>query len=311
MPRSAVPLLFVAPMLPTLVDEAPEGTAWIHEIKYDGYRTQLAIAGPATRAFTRNGHDWTEKYGPVIRSAQALRCRSAVIDGEMCVQAANGVTDFRAFKSAIKGAPERLVLFAFDLLSLNGRDLRREPLTDRRRRLRDLIGVDVATRIHFSGHHVGEGPAFFKAADAHGLEGVVSKRADSPYRSGRSDAWLKVKSFAVGDYAVLGVERSETGIPIALLATLGRDPTYVGNAMITLPEPERSRFWRSVETMGTARARLAALSRNKKATWIKEGLVARVRHLKGEDMLRHATLQSLRAGKPAEDNLGERHPEGE
>ena len=195
-------------MLPTLVDEAPEGIEWIHEIKYDGYRTQLAIAGSTPQAFTRNGHDWSEKYAAVIKSALALRCQSAIIDGEMCVQNAAGVTDFKAFKSAIKSAPHRLVLFAFDLLMLDGRDLRAEPLVDRRRRLKDLIGVDMVTRIAFSEEHVGQGPAFFKAADQHGLEGIVSKRADSRYRSGRSDAWLKIKSFTIGDYAVLGIERS-------------------------------------------------------------------------------------------------------
>ena len=161
------------------------------------------------------------------------------------------------------------MLFAFDLLMLNGRDLRTDPLSTRRKRLKDLIGVDMVTRITFSGEHTGEGPAFFKAADQHGLEGIVSKRADSRYRSGRADAWLKVKSFTVGDYAVLGVERSSTGIPVALLATLGRDPAYVGNAMVTLPAKERDAFWSSVEKMGTPKARLATLAKNKKATWIR------------------------------------------
>ena len=130
--------------------------------------------------------------------------------------------------------------------------------------LRDLIGVEIATRVHFSGDRSGGGPAFFKAADAHGLEGIVSKRADSRYRSGRSDAWLKIKSFTVGDFAVLGVERSAAGVPVALLASLGKNPAYVGNAMVTLPTKERDRFWRSVETMGTPQARLAGLARNKK-----------------------------------------------
>ena len=112
---------------------------------------------------------------------------------------AQGITDFRALRSAIKAAPGRLVLFVFDLQSLNGRDLRGEPLVDRRRRLQDLVGVDVATRIACSGEHVGEGPSFFKAAEQHGLEDIVSKRADSPYRSGPGDAWLKIKSFTEGD----------------------------------------------------------------------------------------------------------------
>ena len=307
MPRSTLPASFIAPMLPTLVDVAPDGGAWMHEIKYDGYRTQLALAGKVGQAFTRNGHDWTAKYGPVVAAAQALRCRSAIIDGEMCVQNVAGVTDFKALRSAIRNEPERLVLFAFDLLMLNGRDLRAEPLVDRRRRLQDLIGTDAAARIAFSGEQVGEGPMFYQAADKHGLEGIVSKRADSRYVSGRATSWLKVKSFTVGDFAVVGVERSSTGIPVALLATLGRDPAYVGNAMVTLKAKERDQFWRSVETMGTPRARLAGLTKNKKATWIREGLVARVRHLRGEEKLRHATMQSLDVGRPVQDDVGELH----
>ena len=109
----------------------------------------------------------------------------------------------------------------------------------------------------------------------------------------------------------MGVERSSTGLPVALLATLGRDPAYVGNAMVTLKAQERDRFWRSVETMGTPRARLAGLAKNKKATWIREGLVARVRHLRGEEKLRHATMQSLDVSGPVADDVGQRHPRDE
>jgi bifunctional non-homologous end joining protein LigD len=144
-------------MLPSLVEAAPDGAEWLHEIKYDGYRTQLAIDGRDIRAFTRNGHDWTDRYAPVVTSARGLRCQSAIIDGEMCVQNEAGVTDFRAFRRSIESAPHRLVLFAFDLLLLDGRDLRDDPLIDRRRRLQDLIGVDMVTRIHFSGHHAATG----------------------------------------------------------------------------------------------------------------------------------------------------------
>ncbi len=280
-------------MLPTLVDQAPDGNDWLHEIKYDGYRTEISIDGADTRAFTRNGYDWTGRYIHVVESALALRCGSALIDGEICVQTATGLTDFKALRSAIQLAPERLVFFAFDLLMIDGRVLHGEPLVDRRSRLRDLLGTEPSSRIIFSADHLGEGPAFFKAADQHGLEGIVSKRADSLYAGGRTRAWVKTKSYTVGDFAVLGVERSATGLPIALLATLGGNPAYVGNATVTLPDKERKSFWSSVERMGTPRARLAGLAGNRTATWIKEGLVARVRHLRGEEKLRHATLQSL------------------
>lgn len=302
MPRTASPPIgFLEPMLPSLVEKPPDGQEWLHEIKYDGYRTQLAISGKATQAFTRNGYDWTQRYAPVVTSARALRCKSAILDGEMCVQNADGVTDFSALRRSIVSAPERLVLFAFDLLMLNGRDLRGDPLVERRRRLQDLIGVDIASRVHFSPEHTGSGPAFFRAADRHGLEGIVSKRADSRYTAGRTKAWLKTKCYAVEDFSVIGVERSSTGIPVALLATSGDVPAYVGDAMLTLKSKEREAFWSSVETLGTPRSRLSGAIAKRKASWVKDGLVARVRHLKGEEMLRHATVQSVGRNRPADE----------
>lgn len=311
MPVILRPSGFLTPMLPSLVDAPPEGDDWLHEIKFDGYRTILAVSPKSALAFTRNGHDWSDRYALVVEAARALKCRSATIDGEMCVQDEAGVTDFAGLRRSIKGAPERLVLFAFDLLTLDGRDIRGEPLIDRRRRLQDLIGQDPASRIQFSHHHTGEGEAFFRAADKAGLEGIVSKRASSRYLAGRTDAWRKVKSFEVGDYAILGVERSSTGIPIALLATLGAEPAYVGNAMVTLSDKERAEFWAAVERLGSPQARLPQLRKRKGATWVSEGMTARVRHLKGEDKLRHATLQSLNVRRPRKGKVEQRHPEEE
>lgn len=309
MAHSLPPVGLVAPMLPTLVDEPPEGEEWLHEIKFDGYRTVLTISGKDVHAYTRNGFDWTEKYGPVVASALALRCRSAIIDGEMCVQDAAGVTDFGALRRAVKTSPEKLVLFAFDLLVLDGEDLRGKPLRERRQLLQRLIGDNLVSRIHFSQEHVGGGSEFFRVAEQHGLEGIVSKRADSLYASGRTEAWLKTKSYTVADYAVLGVERSLTGLPVALLARLGRSPTYVGDAVVHLKPKERDRFWADVERLGTPRARLAGTIERRKAAWIKEGMIARVRHLRGEDKLRHATIQTI---GPADELPGEvdatRHP---
>ncbi|MDX7951337.1 RNA ligase family protein [Lichenihabitans sp. Uapishka_5] len=304
------PVGFVDPMLPTLVDEAPRGGEWIHEIKFDGYRTVLTIRGKDVHAYTRNGFDWIGRYAPVIAAARGLRCRSAILDGEMCVQNASGITDFPALRGAIKSAPERLVLFAFDLIALDGRDLRGEALRERRRRLRDLVGGDAASRVQLSHEHVGDGPAFFRAADQHGLEGIVSKRADSLYTSGRTKAWVKVKSYTVADYAVLGVERSRTGLPVALLARLGRSPAYVGDAVVTLKARERERFWATVEELGAPRARLAGTIAKRKAAWMREGMVARVRHLRGEDKLRHASIQAIGAeGELPGDVDDARHPD--
>src|SRR4051794_31847515 len=131
---SSVPLMapgYFEPMLPTLAEKPPEGDGWIHEIKYDGYRTMIAVNGAETRAFTRNGHDWSRKYGPIIHEAAALRCKTAILDGELIVQNAKGISDFAALPQTIRFYPERLVYYAFDLLMLDGVDLRREPLSER------------------------------------------------------------------------------------------------------------------------------------------------------------------------------------
>ena len=170
------PLTFIKPMLPTLVDAPPKGDGWTHEIKYDGYRTELIVDRDEAGAFTRNGHDWTDRYRVMVDAAAALLCSTAIIDGEVVVQDdVTGVTDFQALRSAIAGEPHRLTFMAFDLVHLNGVDLRPLPLEERRRRLEDLIGApDETAAIHFSESVDGDGAPVFALAEELGLEGIVS-----------------------------------------------------------------------------------------------------------------------------------------
>jgi ATP-dependent DNA ligase len=162
----------------------PTGDGWIHEIKYDGYRTLLVIDRGQVRAFTRNGNDWTRAYKRVVAACTGLACETALIDGEMVVQDERGISDFHALRSAISTAPHRIVFFAFDLLHFNGRDLRGRPLMERRELLRKLIRPDKRSPVQFSHHVEEDGTALFKAAAEIGLEGIVSKRMASRYRSG-------------------------------------------------------------------------------------------------------------------------------
>jgi bifunctional non-homologous end joining protein LigD len=168
---------FIAPQLPLLSAEPPTGGGWIHEIKHDGFRTLLRIDGRDARAFTRGGHDWSDKYARVTEACHNLNCQTALIDGEMIVQDRNGVANFAALRGALDGASHRLVLFAFDLLFLDGRDLRNWALEQRRAKLRWLIKPDPRSPLQFSDHYEGEGAALFMKACALGLEGIVSKRA--------------------------------------------------------------------------------------------------------------------------------------
>jgi DNA ligase D-like protein (predicted ligase) len=251
-------LIFIPPMLPTLVAEPPSGDAWLHEIKYDGYRTQVVIDHDGVRAFSRNGHDWTERYLPIVNEAARLECSSAIIDGEMIVQDEQGRSDFDAFKAALGRRPEALVFMAFDLVHLNGRDLRAQALVDRRAALQELAGCNVShCPIQFSDHVVGSGADLFEVADRMGLEGIVSKLAASRYRSGRTRDWLKVKCWTEGEFVVVGVEIGREGPPVALLARSGPEGlSYAGSAFVTLPEPLRERFWREVERSGADRPSL-------------------------------------------------------
>jgi bifunctional non-homologous end joining protein LigD len=133
-------LSFVEPQSPTITARAPAGDGWIHEVKFDGYRTQLVIEHGRIRAFTRNGHDWSGRYWPICKVASWIPASSAIIDGEVCVTDARGVTDFDALTACIGNAPGRLAFVAFDLLHLDGADLRDLALIDRRERLEQLIG---------------------------------------------------------------------------------------------------------------------------------------------------------------------------
>jgi bifunctional non-homologous end joining protein LigD len=217
----AAHLGFIKPELPTLVAEPPTGEGWIHEIKHDGYRTLIVIDRGQVRAFTRNGNDWTAAYRRVVDACSKLACKTAVLDGEIVVQDENGLTDFDALRSAIYTAPHRIVFFAFDLLHLDGKDLRGCPLLERRALLRRLIKPDPRCPIQFSDQVAGDGASFFRAASDLGLEGIVSKRAASQYRSGPSRSWLKTKNMIEGEFILLGTERDANGIPWALLASHG------------------------------------------------------------------------------------------
>lgn len=281
-------LTFIPTMQPTLVDEPPGGGQWLHEIKYDGYRTQLVIQKGKVQAFTRNGHDWTAKYGPVVAAASALPCRSAIIDGEICVQNAAGVTDFSALRGAIGSEPHRLIFFAFDLLHLDGDDLRSRPIEERRAKLRFLL-AGAPRSIHMSDEFDGDGQAFFSLVDNLGLEGIVSKKKGSRYVSGRVDSWVKVKCWHTDTFDVIGVERDKTGINYALLADA---EGYRGAAMITLPAALRDVFWRYVEGRTTDKPAIK-LPKRAGASWIRPGMKASVRFLKGSDKLRHATVKGI------------------
>jgi bifunctional non-homologous end joining protein LigD len=195
------------PQLAETAEAPPAGPGWLHEIKYDGYRTLVFFEGGAVRLITRNGHDWTARYAALARAFAKLPCKSALIDGEVVVQDPRGVTSINLLEEALsKGDSHALTYFAFDLCHLDGYDLSAAPLTERRRALEGLLAplVDERSPIQFSEHADGEGLALFAHASRLGLEGIVSKRADFRYVQRRSASWVKVKRVDIGTFVVVG-----------------------------------------------------------------------------------------------------------
>jgi ATP-dependent DNA ligase len=275
-------------MQPKLVENPPVGNGWLHEIKCDGYRIQLHIEGSRITTYTRNGHDWTVKFQPIAKAARGIPAKQAIIDGEICVQDDKGVTDFSALPAAIKSRPQDLVFFAFDLLHLDGVDLRPAPLEERRAKLRSLVSQVLGSRIVMSDEYDGDGKTFFELVNSLDLEGMVSKRKGSRYWSGTSEAWYKTKCWTTATMQIIGIERGGDNVPYALLA----DQTgYKGTAFIGLPSSMRSTFWRYVEARTAAEAPVLGLRRD--ATWLQPGMTARVRYLKGSDKLRHAVVKGV------------------
>ncbi|RUW62116.1 ATP-dependent DNA ligase [Mesorhizobium sp. M7A.F.Ca.US.008.03.1.1] len=285
-------LKFISPMMPTLVEKPPEGGDWLHEVKFDGYRSQLVIDAGGPRIFTRRGLDWTSKYRDLAKAAAALGVENAVIDGEIIVLNDAGLSHFSALRKAITSRQHDLYFVAFDLLHINGHDLRDMPLEDRREILAAMI--PEGQHIQFSQPMPGDAASIFQLVDQAGLEGMVSKRRDSKYRSGPTTNWLKAKSYAVGEFDLLGVEREPGKPAFALMAERGTG-RYVGSAFITLNRETRERLWKRVQNHAGA----APKGMKRSATqWVKPGIIARVKHLRGEQDLRHASLQDFREEEP-------------
>jgi bifunctional non-homologous end joining protein LigD len=182
---------FVDPCIPSRAPKPPSGPDWVHEIKHDGYRLIVRSQGETVRLFTRRGYDWTDRYPAIARAAAKLRAKSFTIDGEAAVCGPDGIAIFDALHR--RGTVTEAMLYAFDLLELDGVDYRPLPLGKRKERLAHLVDRRLSG-IVMNDHTDALGELVFKQACAMGLEGIVSKRLTAPYRSGPSRDWLKVKN---------------------------------------------------------------------------------------------------------------------
>jgi len=185
-PRSG----FIEPCLPSSAERLPAGPDWIHEIKHDGYRLMARRDSAGIRLLTRNGHDWSPRYPLILEAINRLKVRSCLIDGEAVACDENGLAVFERLRRKREG--RHVFLYAFDLLELNGTDLRREPLVVRKATLASLLR-GCLPGLRLNEHLAHDGESVFRHACKMGLEGIVSKRLGSRYRSGRSKDWLKFK----------------------------------------------------------------------------------------------------------------------
>lgn len=279
---------FMGFMKPMATDSPPSGEGWIHEIKHDGYRTQICVGEGMARAYSKSGHDWTSKYRLLTEAAADLACRAAVLDGEVVSMDKDGRSDFAALPEAIRHGSGRLVFIAFDLLHLDGHDLRRVPLLQRKEALKQLVGTGGG-RLQYNDHWGGDGREFFRACDAFGLEGIVSKRTLAAYKAGATRQWLKTKCYRVDDFDVIGIGRTRKGEHVAYLAFPGSG-SYAGAAFVTLRRADRDRFWNAVDRLKTDRP---VAPKEPASVRLLPGLKAKVRHLRGEDRLRHASIVGI------------------
>ena len=211
-----------SPQLATLVKEPPAGDGWLHEIKYDGYRIGCRIRAGRVTLISRNGKDWTAAFPEIAAAAAALPTKDALLDGEVAIVVADGRTSFQMLQNAAQGdkANGTLIYFVFDLLRLDGENVARQPLVDRKARLRALVGRRKASRIRYADHVVGSGREFFEQAQDLGLEGIISKRASEPCRPGRHGEWLKTKCILEQEFVVGGFtdpEGARAGIGALLI----------------------------------------------------------------------------------------------
>jgi bifunctional non-homologous end joining protein LigD len=189
--QRTLPAGFIAPCLPIRTDKLPSGGEWLHEIKHDGFRVIARKDGERVRLYSRPGNDLTYRFPLIVETLARLRSRSCIIEGEAVACDDNGVTSFNRVR--YRRHDESIFLYAFDLIELNGHDLRRDPLEGRKATL-EIILTKAGLGIRFNEHMEGDGETVFRHACKLGLEGIVSKRKDSPYRSGRSPHWLKMKN---------------------------------------------------------------------------------------------------------------------
>lgn len=284
---------FIEPALASTVGKVPSGERWIHEIKFDGYRVQVHLANEAVKVFTRRGHDWTHRFKKIADDAWHIKGGSAIIDGEIVVPAADGSTDFSVLQKELKGGSNKIVLVAFDLLYLKGRDLRKEPLFRRKAELKKII---AGTDVQFSESFEIDGKDMFAHACKVGLEGVVSKVRDSAYASGRGTNWVKKTCAQRETLTIAGFALDEgkwDGIYLA--RRQGKDLVYAGKVDHGFDKASAADLQKRLKPL-IRRTQPYSKRIARKGVWVEPKLLAEIeyRAKSAEGKVRHPFFKGLR-----------------
>jgi bifunctional non-homologous end joining protein LigD len=300
---------FVEPTLATLSATPPEGDRWIHEIKFDGYRLQARIEAGRVKLLTRSGLDWTRRFGKdVVAALKALPLGKALIDGELVVETGSGASDFSALQADLSaGKSDRFAFYVFDLLHLDGYDLRAVPLIERKRMLEGLVRADIG-RVRYSSHFEENGGLVLQHACRLSLEGVISKQADAPYRSGRGKTWIKSKcsarqEFVIGGYVPSSTSRKAIGSLVLGVHDADGRLEHVGRVGTGFSVAVAGDLFKRLDRMRIAyspfNGKLPA-EEARQARFVRPELVAEVefRAWTADGNLRHASFRGLREDKP-------------
>jgi bifunctional non-homologous end joining protein LigD len=294
----------------TLTDskDIPTGDDWLFEMKFDGYRAQVAINGSEVVVYTRGGHDWTRQFRVILPPLQALTKGSALIDGEIVAIDSKGRTNFSMLKTGIAaGMP--LTFYAFDLLEQDGEDLTQLPLTERKERLEALVGErERGDPLQYSSHIVDRGRYVFDAACAGGHEGIIAKRGDARYVGDRTTTWLKIKCVKRQEFVVGGYRPSDSGRGMAslILGTYENGKlVYRGRVGTGFTEAMRDKILAQLEKRRLDKPAFAAVPRDmlRRGRWVRPELVAEVAYAEvtPDGSLRHPSFQGMREDKAAKD----------
>jgi len=304
---------FRPPQKATLVDHVPAGSGWIHEMKYDGYRCELAIGGGEARVYTRSGLDWSDKFPEIVAAARELEVGSALLDGEIVKLSESGNTGFSALQQAISEGGRGLTLFLFDALEIEGEDLTRLPNIERKARLASLVGEGKPPFILYAEHIVGQGEALFEAMCEAGQEGIISKRAESPYRGDRTKAWLKVKCTHRQEFVIIGWSESDKkgrGFRALLLGlNEGGELRYAGKVGTGFSMKVQHDLRARLDSLATDKAAVAVpRAEARGAHWVKPELVAEIAFAEftADNVVRHASFLGLRGDKKASEVVPEK-----